>query len=127
MRRAVVTWVIAAAMLAVLSTMLVPAQEPPRPRVAFGKVGNDPTGCAETPEAVRRLYAECTRTNRGPVQGAQRTEPACRRVPPSGEEPTRRAALEAAGCRDMLVRIQLREEPSDADLAHLRSQCHGRE
>jgi hypothetical protein len=158
MRSTVMTCGATAAMLSAVPAMPVSAQEPTTPRAMLGKVGSDPTGCAETPEAIRRLYAECAQTSRQAAREAQRgaasavplekpapsgagvagtvpkpppagrraerIEPAPRR-PTVREEPSR-MALEAAECRDILLRMQLGDEPSGADLAYLRSRCRVR-
>jgi len=107
------------AVLGAVPSLLAAAQDPLTPRTMLGAVGNDPTVCAETPEAIRRLYAECAGSHRGAAPGARRSA-----SPTLPAEKPSRAALAAAGCRDVLFRIQLGEEPSDADLAYERSHCH---
>jgi hypothetical protein len=141
-------------MLVALAAMPVAAQDSPAPRAVLGKIGNDPAGCDATPELIRQLYAECARTGdrAGQATGAARSLPAerpassgattpmpaqagmsaerieraPRRAPPTTEAAAR-TPPDSPRCRDILLRLQLGEEPSDADLAYLRSRCRARE
>ena len=150
MRKAIVTCGSVAAMVAVVA-MPVVAQDAPAPHAVLGRVGNDPAGCDATPAVIRQLYAECARTGdrAGQATGAASSQPAehpassgattpapalagtrTERTPrhaPSTAEAIARTPPDPPRCRDILFRLQLGEEPSDADLAYLRSRCRARE